>query len=122
MENTVEYSNTSLSDSNALDMVAHLFMNMSINSRYYDEKSTIDYIKSIVSNTGRQVEPKVYTVTATGTYFVQAHNEDHATRIVYEALLGNDMSNILDNGEVSQDMVVQTGHHSTIHKDYEYEI
>jgi hypothetical protein len=63
---------------------------------------------------------KLYTVTAFSTHFVEAKNENEALDIVYEALLGNDKSNILSNGEVHQQtMIARQGYHSTIeNKEY----
>lgn len=62
---------------------------------------------------------KTYTVTATGTYFVQAANEFEAECIVYETMLGNDYkgnnhTNILGNGEVHSGMKAVEGFHTTI--------
>ena len=62
---------------------------------------------------------QTFTVTATGTYFVEATNATEALHIVYEAMLGNDMGghrclDILGNGEVHYEMTVQKGYHSTI--------
>lgn len=63
---------------------------------------------------------KLYTVTAFSTHFVEANSEDEALNIIYEALLGNDKSNILGNGEVhTTTMIARQGYHSTI-KDKEY--
>lgn len=59
-------------------------------------------------------EPQDFTVTATGTYFVQALSRDHALDIVYEAMLGNDPDSILGAGEVHYKMCIQQGYHSTI--------
>lgn len=59
-------------------------------------------------------EPQDFTVTATGTYFVQALSRDHALDIVYEAMLGNDPDNILGAGEVHYKMRIQQGYHPTI--------
>lgn len=60
-----------------------------------------------------------YTVTATGTYFVTASNAQEALDTVHEVMLGNDKGShrcleILGNGEVHYDMMVQKGFHSTI--------
>jgi len=62
---------------------------------------------------------KTYTVTATGTYFVQATSEFEAECIVYETMLGNDYkghihTHVLGNGEVHSDMKAVEGFHSTI--------
>lgn len=58
---------------------------------------------------------KHYTVTATATYFVQATDEDEATNIVYEALLGDDQDNILGGGEIHCDSLdCKEGTHYTI--------
>lgn len=62
---------------------------------------------------------KTYTVTANGTYFVQAANEFEAQCIVYEAMLGNDYkgnnhTKILGNGEVDSALKAVEGFHSTI--------
>lgn len=59
---------------------------------------------------------KQYTVTATGTYFVQAANEREAEDITYEALLGNDHKNILGWGEVHYAMKTEEGFHTTIER------
>lgn len=55
-----------------------------------------------------------YTVTATGTYFVEAESYGEAQDIVYEALLGNDKESILGNGEIQSNITSIEGHHSTI--------
>lgn len=63
---------------------------------------------------------KLYTVTAFTTHFVNAENESEAMDIVYEALLGNDIGNILSTGEVHQTtMIARQGYHSSI-RDEEY--
>ena len=54
-----------------------------------------------------------YTVTATGTYFVKAKNEMQAQDLVYEAMLGNDPTDILGWGEVHYGITVVEGTHST---------
>ena len=46
-----------------------------------------------------------YTVTATGTYFVKAKNEMQAQDLVYEAMLGNDPTDILGWGEVNNNRI-----------------
>lgn len=55
-----------------------------------------------------------YTVTTEVTYFVQATDPFQARDIVYEALLGNGDNKTLGQGEVSGDMKVKYGFHSTI--------
>ncbi len=62
---------------------------------------------------------QMFTVTATGTYFVEATNAFEAECIVYEAMLGNDSNGVrcletLGNGEVHGSMKVEKGYHSTI--------
>ena len=79
-------------------------------------------IQKIILTTGssNMKDIKLYTVTAFSTHFVEAKNENEALDIVYEALLGNDQSNILGNGEIHQQtMIARQGYHSTI-KDKEY--
>lgn len=58
----------------------------------------------------------MYTVTATGTYFVEANNEFEAANIVYEALLGNDPNSVLGGGEVHYGIKAVEGYHSTIER------
>lgn len=56
-----------------------------------------------------------YTVTASGTYFVEANNADEALNLVYEAMLGNDEKKILGWGEIDWlSMSVKRGTHYTI--------
>jgi hypothetical protein len=44
---------------------------------------------------------KIFTVTMTGTYFVEAESKDQANMKVFEALLGNPIyASILGTGEV----------------------
>lgn len=59
-------------------------------------------------------EPQDFTVTATGTYFVQALSRDQALDMVYEAMLGNDPDGILGTGEVHYKMHIQQGTKYTI--------
>ena len=59
---------------------------------------------------------KTYTVTATGTYFVQAKDQFEAECIVHEAMLGNDKENVLGCGEVHYEMKTQEGFHTTIER------
>lgn len=59
---------------------------------------------------------KIFTVTATGTYFVEALSEFDAQNIVYEALLGNDPDFVLGGGEVHHGIEVVEGYHSTIER------
>lgn len=61
---------------------------------------------------------KTFTVTATGTYFVNAHNVQEAIDIIYEALLGNDINHLLGWGEVHlSDMKAEEGYHSVIERE-----
>lgn len=60
---------------------------------------------------------KTYTVTATGTYFIQAANEIEAQDIIYEAMLGNGDTSILGWGEIHYDMKTVEGFHTTIERD-----
>lgn len=63
---------------------------------------------------------KLYTVTAFTTHFAIAKDENEASNIVYEALLGNDKQGVLSSGEVHiTTMIARQGYHSTI-KDEEY--
>jgi hypothetical protein len=74
----------------------------------------------LIIGNSKMEDIKLYTVTAFSTHFVEAKNENEALDIVYEALLGNDKSNILSNGEVHQQtMIARQGYHSTI-EDKEY--
>ena len=74
----------------------------------------------MITGNSKMEDIKLYTVTAFSTHFVEAKNENEALDIVYEALLGNDKSNILGNGEVHQQtMIARQGYHSTI-TDKEY--
>lgn len=58
---------------------------------------------------------KMFTVTAMGTYFVEAENTTTALNIVYESMLGNDSKKILGCGEIHHaSMIVREGFHSTI--------
>lgn len=60
-------------------------------------------------------EEHEYTVTMTATYFVTAGHPDHALSIVYEAMLGNDVYDVLGNGEVDlSNAKVEQGTHFTI--------
>jgi hypothetical protein len=68
---------------------------------------------------------KMYTVTTVTTHFTEAEDATEALNIVYEALLGNDVNDILGNGEIHQtSMVVKEGFHSTIKhgEDYDWDI
>lgn len=63
-------------------------------------------------------EKRLYTVNAFCTHFVEAHSEDEAIDLVYEALLGNDKNNILGAGEVNLDiMIARQGYFSNIRRD-----
>lgn len=59
---------------------------------------------------------KTYTVTATGTYFVQAANEIEAEDIIYEAMLGNGDTSILGWGEIHYGIKAVEGFHTTIER------
>jgi hypothetical protein len=59
-------------------------------------------------------EMKSFTVTATGTYFVQAMSHGEAQEIVYEALLGRNSESVLGSGEVHYGIKSVEGYHSTI--------
>jgi hypothetical protein len=60
---------------------------------------------------------KTYTVTATGTYFVQAINEIEAQDVIYEVMLGNGDTSILGWGEVHYGIKAVEGYHSTIERE-----
>lgn len=59
---------------------------------------------------------KLYTVTATGTYFVEAMSHGEAQEIVYEALLGRNSESVLGNGEVHYGIKSVEGYHTTIER------
>lgn len=60
---------------------------------------------------------KTYTVTATGTYFVQAINEIEAQDVIHEVMLGNGDTSILGWGEVHYEIKAVEGYHSTIERE-----
>lgn len=60
---------------------------------------------------------KTYTVTATGTYFVQAVNEIEAEQIIHEAMLGIGDTSILGWGEIHYGMKTVEGFHTTIKRE-----
>ena len=61
-----------------------------------------------------QRKMQMFTVTATGTYFVQAMSHGEAQEMVYEALLGRDSELVLGSGEVHYGIKSVEGYHSTI--------
>lgn len=63
-----------------------------------------------------QREMKSFTVTATGTYFVEAMSHGEAQEIVYEALLGRNSELVLGSGEVHYGIKSVEGYHSTIER------
>jgi len=61
-----------------------------------------------------QRKMQMFTVTATGTYFVEAMSHGEAQEMVYEALLGRNSESVLGSGEVHYDIKSVEGYHSTI--------
>jgi hypothetical protein len=59
---------------------------------------------------------KTYTVTTTGTYFVQAINEMEAQDIIYEAMLGNGDTSILGYEAIHYGIEAVEGYHTTIER------
>jgi hypothetical protein len=64
-----------------------------------------------------QRKMQMFTVTATGTYFVEAMSHGEAQDMVYEALLGRNSEFVLGSGEVHYGIKSVEGYHSTIEKD-----
>jgi len=61
-----------------------------------------------------QRKMQMFTVTATGTYFVEAMSHGEAQDMVYEALLGRNSESVLGSGEVHYGIKSVEGYHSTI--------
>lgn len=59
---------------------------------------------------------KMFTVTATGTYFAEAMSHGEAQEMVYEALLGKNSESVLGSGEVHYGIKSVEGYHSTIER------